>query len=198
MPDRRLAIFTRSVRAAALCLAIMVPAIPSHAAEIDGVRLPDTMTVGGKTVRLNGYGLRTYSIASIHIYVAALYSETPSTSAEALLRSPETRVLTVVFKHDVDAKSARESWRKGFAANCLAPCKLDSADVEKFVSEVPDMRTGDTYQQVYTATGVTISLNGRLIGTIDKPMFAQAMLATFLGPNPGSTGLKQGLLQGHP
>ena len=165
---------------------------------MDGVRLPETMSISGRTVRLNGAGLRTYSIANIHIYVAALYAETPSTNPEALLRSPETRVLTVVFKHDVDAKSARESWRKGLTANCVTPCRLDSADVDKFVSEVPDMHVGDTYVQIYTANGVTISLNGRPLGSITKPSFAQAMLATFLGPKPGSASLKQALLQGHP
>ena len=80
----------------------------------------------------------------------------------------------------------------------MAPCQLDPADVEKFVSEVPDMHVGDTYIQVYTANGVTITLNGRPLGAITKPSFAQAMLGTFLGPKPGSVTLKKALLQGHP
>jgi Chalcone isomerase-like len=53
--------------------------LAAHAAELDGVQFPDTQLVDGKTLHLNGYGLRTYSILGIHIYVAGLYVEHLST-----------------------------------------------------------------------------------------------------------------------
>ena len=46
--------------------------LTAQAAELDGVQLPDTLQVDGKTLHLNGFGLRTYSILGIHIYVADL------------------------------------------------------------------------------------------------------------------------------
>ena len=42
---------------------------------LDGVQLPATLQVDGKSLQLNGFGLRTYSLLGIHIYVAALYLE---------------------------------------------------------------------------------------------------------------------------
>ena len=53
-----------------------------HAAELDGVQVPNTLQVDGKTLHLNGFGLRTYSILRIHIYVASLYLEHLNTDPE--------------------------------------------------------------------------------------------------------------------
>ena len=39
----------------------------ASAAALDGLQVPDTQQVDGRTLHLNGYGLRTYSIQGIHI-----------------------------------------------------------------------------------------------------------------------------------
>ena len=44
--------------------------LTAQAAELDGVQLPDTLQVEGKTLHLNGFGRRTYSQQRIHIYAA--------------------------------------------------------------------------------------------------------------------------------
>jgi hypothetical protein len=169
----------------------------AHAAELDGVQLPDTLQADGKTLQLNGYGLRTYSIFGIHIYVAALYLEHLSTDAEAILQSAETKLMMVRFVHSVSAEAARDSWRKGLANNCLAPCHLDPEDIARFLEEVPAMPEGATFAILFTSRGATVTVNGRQYGEIPKPGFAYAVLATFLGPAPGSPTLKAALLQGH-
>ena len=180
-------------------LTIIAPAwLVAHAAVIDGVQLPETVQVNGKTLQLNGYGLRTYSFLDIHIYIASLYLEHPSTDPEAILNSSETKLLTVRFERTVSADRAREAWRHGFENNCLAPCQLDPQDVERFLAEVPAMHDGDDFSLLFTRSGAIVSVNGKLVGTISKPQFAEAMLATFLGPKPGALSLKRELLRGHP
>jgi hypothetical protein len=77
---------------------IMPGGFVAHPAELDGVQVPDALQVDGRTLHLNGYGLRTYSILGIHIYVASLYLEHLSTSAEEIIRSPETKLLLVRFE----------------------------------------------------------------------------------------------------
>jgi Chalcone isomerase-like len=179
-------------------LAVVMPVWRvAHAAEIDGMQLPDTVQVEGKALQLNGYGLRTFSFLGIHVYVASLYLEHLNTDPEAILRSPETKLLRVKFQHGVSAERARESWRHGFENNCLAPCHLDPQDVEKFLAEVPAMQAGDNYSLLFTQNGAVVSVNGKQIGTISQPQFAAAMLATFLGPKPGAPSLKRELLRGH-
>ena len=51
--------------------------LPAQAAELDGMQLPDTVQVEGKTLHLNGFGRRTYSLLRIHIYAAGLYPGAP-------------------------------------------------------------------------------------------------------------------------
>jgi hypothetical protein len=186
------------VIALAAVVLVWLPAwFVAEAAVFDGVQIPDTVEVGGKTLHLNGVGRRTYSFLGIHVYVASLYLEHLSTDPQQIIRSPETKLLTVRFERDVSAEDARKAWRTGLANNCQAPCQLDPADVERFLAEVPAMQDGDVFALLFTQRGATVTVGGHLIGTVSKPEFAQAMLATFLGPKPGSPSLKQDLLRGH-
>jgi hypothetical protein len=147
-------------------------------------------------LQLNGFGLRTYSLLGIHIYVAALYLEHLSIDPEQIIRSPETKVLTVRFERNVSADDARKAWRDGLENNCMAPCHLALEDVEKFLADIPAMHTGDSYSLVFTQHGATVTVGGHLIGTVSQRQFAEAMLATFLGLRPASPRLKRELLRG--
>jgi hypothetical protein len=69
--------------------------------------------------------------------------------------------------------------------------------MQRFLAGVPDMNAGDSYAIVFTRRGATILLNAREIGSIEHRQFAEAMLATFLGPKPAMERLKQALLAGH-
>ena len=50
--------------------ALAIGAETASAAEISGVKLPDQVTVQGKTLRLNGAGLRQATILKINAYAA--------------------------------------------------------------------------------------------------------------------------------
>jgi Chalcone isomerase-like len=182
-----------------ILFAVIMPVclVESRAAEIDGVQLPASLQIDGKTLQLNGHGLRTYSILGIHIYVAGLYLEHLSTNPDEILRSSETKLVTVRFRHDVSAEKSRNAWREGLLNNCVSPCRLDPKDVEAFLSQITDMNAGDSYDLLFTQRGATVTVGGHTVGTVSKPQFAQAMLATFLGPKPGSPSLKHDLLRGH-
>ncbi|MBN9560362.1 MAG: chalcone isomerase family protein [Alphaproteobacteria bacterium] len=184
----------RPPRLATLAAVLALLSVGAAAAAFEGVSLPDTATFNGTQLRLNGIGLRTYSWLRIRIYVAGLYLERPSHDAEAILRSPEKKLLVVRFIHDVDAEDARKAWREGFQDNCLPPCHLAPADIARFLAAVPDMRSGDHSTLAFTSNAVAITLNGQTLGTISDPMFAHAVLAAFLGPHPPTAQLKRELL----
>lgn len=79
------------------------------------------------------------------IYVAGLYVQHPSTDANAILASPEVKLLTIKFQHDVSAEDSRTAWREGFDDNCMAPCHLDPDSVSRFLAAMAAMRAGDVY-----------------------------------------------------
>jgi hypothetical protein len=165
------------------------------AAAIDGVTVPETVQADGKTLRLNGAGLRTFSIFRVHVYVAALYLEHPASDPDAILNSPETKLVKVNFVRDVTAKQARQSWQDGLANNCRPPsCVLDPNEVSTFLARVPAMRAGERFSLLFDQRGAEIDLDDRPFGFIPDRGFAEAILATFLGPKPGSPELKRDLL----
>jgi Chalcone isomerase-like len=179
-------------------LALLVPfSTTAIAAQLDGVNFPDAVNIEGKTLVLNGVGQRLYSFLRVPIYVAGLYVQHPSTDASAILSSPEVKLLTIKFQHDVSAEDARIAWRDGFADNCVAPCHLDPDAVSRFLAAVPAMHAGDVYTILFTPRGARVDAGERPLGVIRVPHFAQAMLATFLGPRPASFPVKAALLRGH-
>jgi hypothetical protein len=171
--------------------------VSAQAVELDGVQVPDMLQVGGKTLHLNGCGVRTYSILGIHIYAASLYVEHLSTDPNEIIQSSETKLLSIRFEHAVSADQARHAWRTALQSNCIAPCHLDPQDVETFLSRVPAMRPGEYFYLVFSQNTATVSANGAQIGVISQRQFANAVLATFIGPHPASPTLRQELLKGH-
>ena len=77
-----------------------------------------------------------------------------------------------------------------------APCHLDHHDVKRFLANIFAMHRDDDYALLFRQQEATVTVSGQLIGIVSQPHFAEAMLATFLGPNPASPRLKQQLLRG--
>jgi Chalcone isomerase-like len=59
------------------------------------------------------------------------------------------------------------------------------------------MHVGDNFDLLFTPDGATVSVNRQQIGTIPRRQFAEAVLATFIGPNPASPTIRQELLSDH-
>ena len=173
---------------------VVAGAWPAAAAELDGVSMPDQIQYQGLPLRLNGIGLRTYSVFRVHIYVAGLYLEKPTEDADAILRSSGVKIMRIRFVHDVTEDRARAAWAEGLADNCKAPCHLPPQDVERFLAAVPEFHRGDESTLAFDGASVRISLNGRSLGTVDEPAFTRAILATFIGPYPPSEPFKRALL----
>lgn len=169
----------------------------ARAVDLDGVRLPETVQAAGSTLRLNGAGSRVYPVLGIHIYVAGLYLTHPGASADEIIRSTDPRLLSVTFKRDVDVDNARKAWVEGLHNNCVDPCHIDPDDLREFLTHIPAMHAGENFTMLFTRDGASIAVNGHQIGVVNKPVFAQAMLATFLGPRPASSRLKEELLGVH-
>jgi hypothetical protein len=122
------------VRGLILAVVALIALSVAHAADMDGVSMPDMRVVNGTQMRLNGIGLRTFSILGIRIYVAGLYLERRSDNTDAILHSPETKLLDIRFLRDVDAKDARKAWHESFEQNCKTPCYLDPYDEQQFLA----------------------------------------------------------------
>ena len=169
---------------------------PTQAAALAGLSLPDTFTVAGQPLVLNGLGLRTLTIFNVRAYIAGLYLPRPSHDAQTILASAEPRVLVLRFLRSASKARIETEYREGEANNCgQGGCAVaDKADFERLIAAAPAVVRGDTSTYVFTATGVQVFANDRLIGNFANPDLAYHLLAGFIGAHPPSPELRRRLL----
>lgn len=165
-----------------IAMALALPtARTARAAEMAGVAMPDTRTVSGTKLVLNGMGIRTFSILGVHIYVAGLYLRHPDHDGQSILASPSPKILQIHFVHDVSADRIREAWQEGLTANCTPPCKLPASELHRFLDAIRPVQAGESFTFVFDSYGVTVYEAGQLLGGINNEQFGRLMLAVFIG-----------------
>lgn len=186
------------MRALLLLITLALTAAPAAAGKKAGVTMPDQVTVAGKTLVLNGMGLREATILDIDVYVAGLYVEAVSSNPTALLASPGPKQLVLRFVRDVGRKDIVEAWNSGFRNNSTVPLPQLRPRMALLDSWMPSFDDGDTLTFTYVpGGGVTIDINGKRKGVIQGDDFAQSLFAIWLGPKPPTSALKRGLLGNH-
>jgi hypothetical protein len=183
----------RSVQAGALVLGALLLAPAAQAGELAGVKLPDTMSVGGKTLKINGLGLRKKAV--FKVYVGALYLETASKDAKAILAADAPRAMTMHFLRGIEKAKLVEAYQEGFEGNAKEKAAAQKANVEKFLALVTDVKEGSEMTVAYApGAGTTVFRDGKEAGKIEGKEFAEVVFALWLGPKPPSADLQKGLL----
>jgi len=168
----------------------------ASAAEISGVKLPDQATVAGKSLKLNGAGLRQATILKINVYAAGLYLENSSNDGEAIANSDQIKSIEMVFMREVSAKQMAEAFQEGFDKNCVAGCAQLKPDITKLQGLLKDMKKGDSMSFHFLAEGVAVMIRGQKVGSIGDKAFSHQLIRCWIGKNPPNAGLKEGLLGG--
>ncbi|MGA7991299.1 MAG: chalcone isomerase family protein [Thermoanaerobaculia bacterium] len=177
----------------AAALVAAVPVRPAAAKELAGVKMPDTISVGDKTLKLNGLGLRKKAI--FKVYVGGLYLETPSKDAAAILASDEAKAVRMTFLRDVGKVKLIDAFKEGFEANAKEKAAAQKAAIEKLYALIPDVKEDETLALSYVpGKGTTVSLGDKTLGVVEGKEFAEALFALWLGPKPPSEDLKKGML----
>jgi len=178
----------------AFTAAVIVLAATLHllGASLAGVTLPDTTQVSGKTLALNGLGLRSKMM--FKVYVAGLYVEQKSADADAILKADAPKQVVLHFLRDLDREQMTEAFVESFNANSAGAAGL-KADFDKMLTGFEPIKTGDQWAFTYVpGKGTTLSVKGADKVTVPGHAFSQAMFACWLGPKPPSASLKTGML----
>lgn len=176
-----------------ILLAILTASALIHAATLSGVTLPDTASVKGRTLILNGMGLRTKFI--VRIYVAGLYLESKSSDPNAIIESDELKRIVLQFVHAVSRAQVADSFNEAFNNNVPDAAPTMKAEIARLLGAVDSVKAGDQMVLTYLpGTGTTLALNGKNKLTIATPAFRSALFAIWLGPRPPNPELKRGLL----
>jgi hypothetical protein len=184
----------KSILSGVCALALL--ASNASAAEISGVKLPDQVSVAGKSLKLNGAGLRQATILKVNVYAAGLYLEKPSGDGEAIANSDQTKSIQMTFMRDVTGKQMAEAFGEGFDKNCVAGCTELKPHIGKLQGLLKDMKKGETLAIHFLADGVEVMIRGQKAGSVGDKGFSHQLIRCWIGKNPPNSGLKEGLLGG--
>jgi hypothetical protein len=159
------------------------------------LQLPGTVNVEGKSLKLNGSGVRKKSVFRIKVYIASLYLETGSANPEQILAADRIRRLDLLMTHSAPKQRVIDELRDGISQNSPAQMKVLADRLERFLAGIPDANEGERLSITYVpGQGTSLKgpkTNGAVIPGKD---FADAVLSAWLGKAPLDEELKQHLL----
>src|SRR6266508_1360042 len=174
-------------------LSCAVAAAVALAGEVAGVRMPDTITVEGKTLKLNGMGLRKKVM--FKVYVAGLYLENKSNAPLMVVSSEQVKQMQLHVLRSLKAAQVTEAIEEGFEKNSKAQMGALKDRLKKFNAMFADVAEGDQILMTYVpGKGTSVSIKGTEKGTVEGKDFADALFNVWLGRNPVQEDLKKALL----
>jgi hypothetical protein len=173
----------------------------ARAAHTWSVSMPQTMDVDGRTLTLNGMGVRKKAFLDfgldVDLYVAGLYLEQPSTDPEQIVTSPDTKRVVLQFVRDVRYSTITDGWNRAYARNATEPAAQFAPQRAQLDAWMRDFKKGEVLSFTFLpGQGVEVAINGERKGILPGDDFARATLSMWLGPEPPNHGIKEGLLGG--
>lgn len=189
----------RQALAAIACAALL----PAQAVTYEGQSFPDSLSLEGQPLVLNGVGKRQVVVS---LYLAALYLPRKATTPEAAYTQSgakrlEMRIVIPMVK-DVSTQEFVKAIAVGVERNCS---EAERAAVDERVKQfnahigaVGRVKKGDLLLIDYLpGQGTVLSVNGKVWGQpVPGEDFYAAFLKVFLGDKPSDKYLRAGLL-GH-
>ena len=168
----------------------------SGAAEIEGVHFPDAIELDGRTLALNGTGLREVYI--IKTWVAALYTNAPAYSAAAVVGEGDRRIaITLLADLSIDrlGRSLLDALRRNHAPEQLSAIEPQIQAFVAALQSIGPTAKGDTLAIDMVQGTTRISFNDMAVGDpIPGPAFRDALLRAFEGHEPVDDNLRRSQL----
>jgi Chalcone isomerase-like len=171
------------------------------AAEVNGIKFDDSMTVAGKSLVLNGLGVRH---KVVKVYAVGLYLTEKKTDTAGVLALTGPKRFRLVTMRDISSEELAQAVLTGVNKN------LDKDEKSKYVSQL--VKFGELFNEIETGkkgdviigdyipgTGTVITFNGKQLG---QPLpdlgFYNAILRIWIGSSPADPTLKPLLLGDKP
>lgn len=184
------------MRSLSIALLTLLLALPAQAGTLAGVSLPDTMDVNGKSLVLNGMGLRSKFV--IKVYVGGLYLPQKEKSAQKVLAADAPRSMVLSFIYDVSKDQMCEAWEEGLEDNTPKASAEVKNNFKTLCGWMDGVGKGQKLVMTYLpGEGTRVEVAGKTKGTLPGKPTADAILSTWIGPKPGPGGdFKEAVLGG--
>jgi len=166
----------------------------ASAEKVGAVRLPDTLTVDGTQLILNGAGMRTKVI--INVYAGGLYLPEKMSDAARIIEADKPMAIKMHFVRKVDNRSIIDAWNTGFKNSADEGYDTTQSKRDRFNGVFSsDIEKDGIYDVEYVpGKGVTVSIDGTEKATIPGFDFKKAVFAIWLGQTPADGKLKKKML----
>lgn len=164
-----------------------------QAAELAGVKMADTMEVGGQSLKLNGIALGKRFI--FKVYVVGLYLPAPAKADTAVVNPDVPKGFVMQFLRSVKKEKLVDAFQEGFGKNGGEKARKAQAQIDRFLMLVTDVKKGDRLTFTYEpGKGSTITRMDGTIENFEGKDFGDAFLLLYVGPKPPREDLKKRLL----
>ncbi|MFD1894309.1 chalcone isomerase family protein [Ottowia beijingensis] len=179
----------------------LLAAVPrgAQAAEVEGVKLAEQISVAGQPLVLNGAGTRYRAV--FKVYVAGLYLPRKTHSVDEILKvGAEPRRLQLTMLRDIDAAEFGKMFYRGMEdnmdRNAFAKLVPGVMRMSQVFTDFKRNKAGDVIDIDWVpGTGMTIHVNGKSAGEpFKEPEFFAALMRIWLGTKPPDWKLKDALL----
>lgn len=184
------------------CVMMMVLVGATWAADIDGVRVEDRITLdGGQQLVLNGAGVRN-KLMFVKLYVGALYLAQKESRAEEILKDAgPKRIAMFVLADEIPARDLIASMNNSLSVNLsmgdLALVESRLTQLNQMMLKVGMLRKGGVVTLTYVpATGTHIRINGEETLVVKGADFFSVLLHIWIGEKPVDGRLKAAMLKG--
>nr|WP_294502830.1 chalcone isomerase family protein [uncultured Rhodopila sp.] len=182
--------------AAMSLLVSLLVTLPARSAMLAGVNVPDTQRIDGRTLVLNGLGVRTLTFLKVRIYVGALYLPRKTSDAQAILASPGPKMIALHHIHSGSKSQVQDRYREGEKVNCgSGGCDTElQGDFERLVASAEPVQEGDVTEYIVTDKSFRVVFNGREVIAFKGDRLGNMIIEGFIGARPPSEELRAGLL----
>ena len=185
------------MRSSKILLAVIIGSIllttPAFGAELAGINMPETITVEGDSLGLQGMGLRKKLF--FKVYVAGLYLENPTSDAGNVISSDQLKQVNMVMMRDLERSKITEAVEAGFEKNNAAKMPALRERLDKFNAGIRDLKEGDHLTISYVpGTGTILEGKGNEKLVIEGKDFGDALFSVWFGRHPVDENLKNEML----
>ena len=177
-----------------LAAALTLAAVPLSAANVAGVNVEDKVTVNNQTLVLNGAALRKKFV--VKVYVGGLYLPAKQSNAATVIATDQPRRMVMSFLYSVTKSQMADAWEEGLEDNTPHASPEVKTAFKTLMSWMEDVPKGNKIVLTYVpGIGTTVEVNGKNKGTLGGKAVSDAILNTWIGPDPGpGTDFKKAVL----
>ncbi len=178
-----------------ICLLILIFSVQGFALDIGGVKIPDSLSVSGTDLQLNGAGIRTKVV--IKVYAGALYLQNRTSDFNVIMNADEKMAIRLHFIYDggVDGIKLQEAWNEGFKNAAVNTAGLKK-EIDQFNSYFKKKAMkNDIYDITYSPEeGMSVIINNTLMGRIPGKEFKKAVFGIWLSEKTALPVLRKAML----